>query len=193
MNGLARNGEWSPASSRPPEPPPNAPPPVRILTVGGTRFFGRAFVEEAVHRGHDVPVFHRGGRSRRPARGRTPPRGPDGGARDPRRAIVGRRPGYVRVVPRDVSDRRGQIDNDVGHYTLVSSLSVASRRPPRRCERGHANTPPSLADTEEVTEETYRPLKVASEVEAAASFAGRLLVIRPGYIVGPHDPTDRFT
>ena len=52
---------------------------------------------------------------------------------------------------------------------------------------------PPFPDTEDVTEVTYGPLKVACEVEAAARFAGRLLVIRPGYIVGPHDPTDRFT
>ena len=34
---------------------------MKILTIGGTRFFGRAFVEEAVDRGHNVTVFHRGG------------------------------------------------------------------------------------------------------------------------------------
>ena len=52
---------------------------------------------------------------------------------------------------------------------------------------------PPFPDTEDVTDETYGPLKVACEVEAADRFAGRLLVIRPGYIVGPNDPTDRFT
>jgi 2'-hydroxyisoflavone reductase len=36
-------------------------------------------------------------------------------------------------------------------------------------------------------------LKVACELEALAAFPGRCLVVRPGYIVGPHDPTDRFT
>jgi 2'-hydroxyisoflavone reductase len=47
--------------------------------------------------------------------------------------------------------------------------------------------------TEMVTEQTYGPLKVACEHEAKAAFADRCLIIRPGYIVGPHDPSDRFT
>jgi 2'-hydroxyisoflavone reductase len=45
---------------------------------------------------------------------------------------------------------------------------------------------------EEVTEETYGPLKAACEEEVRAAFPGRTLVVRPGMIVGPHDPTDRF-
>jgi 2'-hydroxyisoflavone reductase len=46
---------------------------------------------------------------------------------------------------------------------------------------------------EEVTNETYGPLKVLSELAAEQAMPGRVLQIRPGYIVGPHDPTDRFT
>ena len=64
------------------------------------------------------------------------------------------------------------------------------------CRSVQRDTPthaPPYPDTEDVTEETYGPLKVACEAEAAARFGDRLLVIRPGYIVGPHDPTDRFT
>jgi 2'-hydroxyisoflavone reductase len=41
--------------------------------------------------------------------------------------------------------------------------------------------------------ETYGPLKVACELAAAEFFAGRCLTVRPGYIVGPNDHTDRFT
>src|SRR4029077_7273516 len=44
-----------------------------------------------------------------------------------------------------------------------------------------------------VTDETYGPLKVAFEHEANAAFANRCLIIRPGYIVALHDPSDRFT
>ncbi|HEX3142616.1 MAG TPA: hypothetical protein VHQ64_01505, partial [Pyrinomonadaceae bacterium] len=39
----------------------------------------------------------------------------------------------------------------------------------------------------------FGPLKVQSEAEAEKWFPGRTLVIRPGYIVGPGDETDRFT
>jgi len=44
-----------------------------------------------------------------------------------------------------------------------------------------------------MTGETYGPLKVLCENAAVAAFPGRTLLIRPGLIVGPHDPSDRFT
>ena len=55
--------------------------------------------------------------------------------------------------------------------------------------------PSGLSDPEieEITNESYGPLKVACEQEVLAAFPGRALIVRPGYIVGPHDPTDRFT
>jgi 2'-hydroxyisoflavone reductase len=46
---------------------------------------------------------------------------------------------------------------------------------------------------EEVNGETYGPLKALCEQAAEAAMPGRVLVVRPGLIVGPHDPTDRFT
>ena len=49
------------------------------------------------------------------------------------------------------------------------------------------------AGTEEVTGETYGPLKVACQNAVEEAFPGRALMIRPGFIVGPYDPTDRFT
>jgi nucleoside-diphosphate-sugar epimerase len=52
-----------------------------------------------------------------------------------------------------------------------------------------------LADerVEEITGETYGPLKALCEQAAEAAMPGRVLHVRPGLIVGPHDPTDRFT
>src|SRR5262249_29652185 len=48
-------------------------------------------------------------------------------------------------------------------------------------------------DTEEVTGETYGPLKVLCEQAAEQAMPGRVLNIRPGLIVGPHDLSDPFT
>ena len=96
-------------------------------------------------------------------------------------------------VPREVRELADAIGDRIGQYTLVSSLSVHPDDLPVGATEDTAIHPPPYPDTEDVTEETYGPLKVACEVEAAAAFADRLLVIRPGYIVGPHDPTDRFT
>jgi 2'-hydroxyisoflavone reductase len=167
---------------------------VDILVIGGTRFFGRAFVEDAAARGHAVTVFHRGD---------SEPEGfPDvehvhGDRTRGLEALAGRSWDAVldtwAFVPREVRELASAIGGRVGHYTLVSSLSVhPDDLPVGATEEASTHRPP-FPDTEEVTDEAYGPLKVASEIEAASAFPGRLLVIRPGYIVGPHDPTDRFT
>jgi 2'-hydroxyisoflavone reductase len=167
---------------------------VRVLTIGGTRFFGRAFVDEAARRGHEVTVFHRG--ESEPA-----------DLSDVEHVHGDRGDGFGELgegswdavldtyafVPREIRELADALGDRIGHYTLVSSLSVHADDLPVGATEDTAVHPPPYPDTEVVTDETYGPLKVACEIEAAARFAGRLLVIRPGYIVGPHDPTDRFT
>lgn len=162
--------------------------------IGGTRFFGRAAVEEAVLRGHRVTVFHRGESE------------PDGFP-DVEHVHADRAHGLASLqgrtwdavldtcafVPAEVREVADAIGNAIGHYTLVSSLSVHPEDLPVGATEATPVYPPPYPDTEDVTDETYGPLKVASELEARTSFDRRLLVIRPGYIVGPNDPTDRFT
>src|SRR5439155_10887292 len=46
---------------------------------------------------------------------------------------------------------------------------------------------------DELSIEKYGELKVGCEQVAAKMAGDRLLVIRPGYVIGPHDPTHRFT
>jgi len=46
---------------------------------------------------------------------------------------------------------------------------------------------------EEKTGQTYGPLKALCERAVQHALPDRALIIRPGLIVGPHDPTDRFT
>ena len=167
---------------------------MRILAIGGTRFFGRALVEQAAERGHEVTVFHRGESE--------PADLPSiehvhGDRHESVEVLRGRSWDAVvdtcAFVPREVRAVADTIGDDVGHYTFVSSLSVHDEDLPVGANEGSLTFGPPFPDTEDVTDETYGPLKVACEVEAADRFAGRLLVIRPGYIVGPNDPTDRFT
>jgi 2'-hydroxyisoflavone reductase len=167
---------------------------MRILAVGGTRFFGRAFVEEATRRGHDVSVFHRG----ESEPGDLPQVEHLHGDRKDGLGLLAERSwdavlDTCAFVPREVGELAEAIGERIDHYTLVSSLSVHPDDLPVGANEDTPTHQPPFPDTEEVTADTYGPLKVACEVEAAAAFAGRLLVIRPGYIVGPHDPTDRFT
>jgi 2'-hydroxyisoflavone reductase len=167
---------------------------MELLVIGGTRFFGRAAVEEAARRGHRVTVFHRGESEPDDLPGiehlhgdRTRSLGPLGDRSWD--AVLD----TWAFVPREVRELADGLGDRVGHYTFVSSLSVHPDDLPVGASEATPVHPPPYPETEEVTDETYGPLKVASEVEAASSFDGRLLVIRPGYIVGPNDPTDRFT
>jgi nucleoside-diphosphate-sugar epimerase len=167
---------------------------VKILVIGGTRFVGRAFVEQAVRHGHDVTVFHRS--TSEP--GDFPAAEHVHGDRDGQLGLLRGR-GWDAVldtcayIPRAVREAAAVLQDFTGHYTLVSTLSVhPDDMPAGSTEEAPVHQPP-FPQAEEVTAETYGPLKVACEREAVAAFGDRCLIIRPGYIVGPHDPTDRFT
>jgi 2'-hydroxyisoflavone reductase len=167
---------------------------VRLLVIGGTHFVGRAVVEIAAARGHEVSVFHRG------------PTEPEGfpdvehlhGDRDGGLEVLRGRAWDVTLdtcgyVPRVVRDSARLLADAVGTYGFVSSLSVLPDETPAGAHEETPTYQPPFPQTEEITNESYGPLKVACEREAADAFPGRCLIVRPGYIVGPHDPTDRFT
>ncbi len=167
---------------------------MRLLVLGGTAFLGRHFVEAALRHGHEVTLFNRGKRNPGLFPGVETLIGDrDGGLA----ALEGRKwdaavdtCGYV---PRIVRDSVTLLRNAVEHYTFVSSVSVYAGF----TEWGQNENAPigTLSDptVEEVTGETYGPLKALCEKEALAAMPGRALIVRPGLIVGPHDPTDRFT
>jgi 2'-hydroxyisoflavone reductase len=81
---------------------------------------------------------------------------------------------------------------NVGYCLFVSSISAyASLARPN-----NENSPTAALanpDIEQVTEETYGPMKALCEQYSAAAFPGRAAIVRPGYIVGPLDRSDRFT
>lgn len=166
---------------------------MKLLVIGGTRFLGRALVELALARGHAVTLFHRG----RTSPGLFPMAEALFGDRDgDLGALAGRTwdavfdpSGYV---PRVVAHSAGTLAGRVAFYAFVSSISAyASPLTPGADESAPLAT---LADpaTEEITGESYGGLKAACEREVAKVFGERALVVRPGLIVGPHDPTDRF-
>ena len=82
----------------------------------------------------------------------------------------------------------------VGRYLFVSSVSAYDDA---RLRPGFDEEYPlaTLEDptTEEVTGETYGALKALCERAAEEALPGRAVIIRPGLIVGPYDPSDRFT
>ncbi len=166
---------------------------MKLLILGGTQFLGRHLVEAALARGHEVTLFHRGKTNPDLFPGVERLRGDRDGGLD---VLKGRRwqaaidtCGYVpRVVRASAELLAGAVD----HYTFISTISVyADASKPNQDESARLAT---LADetVEEVTGETYGALKVLCERAAEAAMPGRVLTVRPGLIVGPHDPTDRF-
>jgi len=162
---------------------------MRILVLGGTQFLGRHTVDAALARGHLVTLFNRG--QTRPElfpdveklRG---DRDGDLAALDGRSfdAVVDTS-GYVPRVVAATLDALG----DVGHYTFVSSISVYGEVPTPPTE----STPvEELAEPTENVGEAYGPLKADCEDVVRERFPDAF-VPRPGLIVGPWDPTGRFT
>jgi len=168
---------------------------VRLLVLGGTQFLGRHLVDAALEAGDAVTLFHRGRTSPGLFAGRVEriegdrDGGLDGLAGGEWDAVVDTC-GYV---PRIVALSAGALAERCGHYTFVSSESVYGSVG----EAGIDESAPvaRLADpaTEVIDDETYGGLKALCEEAAEAAMPGRVLNVRPGLIVGPWDPTDRFT
>jgi 2'-hydroxyisoflavone reductase len=167
---------------------------MNLLILGGTIFLGRHLVEAALARDHAVTLFNRGQHNADLFPAVEKLRGDRNGdlaaLRSRRWDAVIDTCGYV---PRVVRASSELLADAVGHYTFISSISVYPSLPvPGMDESAAVGT---LADesVEEVTGETYGPLKALCEQAAEADMPGRVLNVRPGLIVGPDDPSDRFT
>ncbi|MFZ5880244.1 MAG: NAD-dependent epimerase/dehydratase family protein [Chloroflexota bacterium] len=166
---------------------------MKILILGGTRFLGRHLVDSALARGHEVTLFNRG---------RTNPdlfpqahtirgdRGTDlallsGGSWDAVIDTCGYLPRIVRMSAQALRDA-------VGSYVFISSISVYADF--RKLGISESDAVGVLREeTEQITDESYGPLKALCEQAVRDVFDARALIMRPGLIVGPQDPTDRFT
>jgi 2'-hydroxyisoflavone reductase len=97
-------------------------------------------------------------------------------------------------VPRVVGASARLLVEQANHYVFVSSISVYKDWPGvNAIDESHAVGTLEDLSVEEVNGETYGPLKALCEREVEAAFAGRCAIVRPGLIVGPYDPTNRFT
>ncbi len=168
--------------------------PLNLLILGGTGFLGPAIVETATARGHTMTLFNRGRTNTHLFPDLEKLQGDRDGDLE---ALKGRdwdavidTSGYV---PRLVRDSAELLADHCKHYTFISTISVyASALEPGLDESDPVGT---LEDptVEEVTGQTYGPLKALCEQAAEDALPGRVAIIRPGLIVGPRDNTDRFT
>lgn len=169
---------------------------MNLLILGGTVFVGRHLVEAARAAGHTVTLFNRGQHNPDLFPDVEKLRG-DRTTAEGLEVLRGRTFDAVidtcGYVPRVVRASAELLAGAVGHYTFVSSISVyADFKTPGTNESApvaRMNDP----SVEQVTGETYGPLKALCEEAAESALPGRVLCVRAGLIVGPHDSTDRFT
>lgn len=169
---------------------------MEILVLGGTSFVGRAIVERALELGHEVTLYSRGqtGAELFPS---VPRLLGDRTTGDYASLQQGRFDAVVDVsgyVPRHVQQAHEALAGRAGRYLFISTGSVYDRS--LAAGDGMTEDTPRLTPergTEEITGETYGPLKVACEDDVLALWGDAATIVRPGIVAGPWDPTDRFT
>jgi 2'-hydroxyisoflavone reductase len=171
--------------------------PLRILILGGTAFLGPHLVRYATERGHHVTIFTRG--RREPGLFEASFAGvehlvgdrsePDGLA-----ALRGKRwDAVIDTSGQQVSWTRESarmLRASVGRYLYVSSTGVFL---PYHTTNIAEDGPIVLSDTPPRETPSYGVMKALSERETRAAFGNDAIIVRPGYIVGPGDLSDRWT
>src|SRR5467141_4186999 len=176
--------------------------PLRSLILGGTGFTGPYQVRYALGRGHRVTTFNRG---------KTHP----GELPSEVEQLVGDRNGKLEALknrqwdvvidnpttlPAWVRDAAQILKGNVERYVFISTISVyadTGQGVDETAPLAKYDGPDPYKETIEAVKasgyKTYGPLKALSEHEVEKWFPGKALIIRPGLIVGPGDPSDRFT
>lgn len=176
---------------------------MKLLIIGGTKFVGRHLVAAALERGHEVTLFNRGTQS-------PPFTGVETIAGDRNKdldKLQGRRWDTVidtcGYLPRNVKATAEILSGSVDRYVFISSQSAYADV----SEPGVVETAPLRSLTNEQLDrayaidtagqpsyaELYGGLKALCEQAAEEAMPNRVLIVRPGLIVGPYDYTDRFT
>ena len=201
---------------------PQPPAKKKILILGGTGFLGPKTIDAALARGHEVTIFNRGKRekflplehqvehlygNRDPLLPADDEKGADGALLHPDATpkgleqLVGRTWDAVidnsGFFPRHVKASAELLAPSAQQYIYISSISAYDQdaTPPAGGDESVklARLADPTVETMGPQFENYGGLKVLCEEAAQAAFPGRCAVVRPGYIVGPGDPTDRFT
>ena len=164
---------------------------MKILVLGGTAFVSAAVARDLLDRGHEVTCLSRSLTARAPR-----------GAREVRADRAAGPVAYdevrrdwdgvidVATDPRFVRDALDALGEGARHWTYVSSCSVYVDQNEADCDETQSVVEP-LADSAMPGPEEYAAAKSACETLCTMALSGRLLIVRPGLIVGAGDPSDR--
>ncbi len=167
---------------------------MNILILGGKRFLGIALVDAILQAGHTPTLFNRGLTK------------PDlfpmienlvGDRNGDLRALRGKEwdavidtSGYI---PRIVKQTAEFLSDKCEIYTFISTISVYSDYNSPDITESYPLAQLEDPSNEDYSGDAHGPLKALCEYEIQQAFDGKVFVVRPGLIVGPNDPTDRFT
>ncbi|MFF5701254.1 NAD-dependent epimerase/dehydratase family protein [Streptomyces sp. NPDC012794] len=162
---------------------------MRLLMLGGTEFVGRAITEDALDRGWDVTVFHRGHHAPPPGTSvlhgdRTAPGGPAALAEGEWDLVVDTWSG----APTAVRDSARLLADRVGRYTYISSRSVHAYPAPA----GLAEDGPLVEGSPDAGSTAYAEDKRGAELAVLDAFGDRALLVRAGLILGPYENVGRL-
>ncbi len=163
-----------------------------LLILGGTQWLGRALAAEAIARGHHVTCLARGEAGAVAAGAEFVAADRDAPGTAAYDAVAGRRWDAVIDLTRQPGHARraaSALAANADHVTFISSCSVYARHDEPGADES-AELLPALAD-DTSTPETYGEAKVACEAAWHDAAPARLLIVRPGLIGGPGDPSDR--
>lgn len=162
---------------------------MKLLMLGGTEFVGRAITEDALERGWEVTVFHRGHHA--------PPSGATAvhGDRTAPGGLAGLAAGEWDLVvdtwggaPTAVRDSAALLRERVGRYSYVSSRSVYAYPAPA----GLDETGPLVGGSPDAPATAYAEDKRGAELAALDAFGDRALLVRAGLILGPYENVGRL-
>jgi 2'-hydroxyisoflavone reductase len=165
---------------------------MRILLIGGTHFVGHGIAQAALDAGHDVTLLHRNPTDELPgARHLLADRNGDlslleGLGWDATVDVCAYLPGQVRHLHEALGERGG-------HHVFISTVSVYQEPASAGADEDSPLFDEPASDVDQVTNETYGPLKVACENAAREAYGDTgLAIVRPTYVVGPRDATARY-
>lgn len=165
---------------------------LKILILGGTTFLGPHLVQELQQHGHEVTIFTRGNQSSKFSNVEELQGDRDGDLK----ALENRNWDAIidtsGHLPRLVRESSKLLANSTDHYTFISTIGVYQDFYKQQIDENYPVAKLENENIEEITEKNYGALKAACEEVVQSYFPNRCLIIRPGLIAGPLDPTGRF-